>query len=293
MKLRLTLFLLLFSTNILGKSECDAWPRGMVFVGLTDQGWQTFGVSEILSEKNDEPVAIPISDEMKTPVLSPSHEQLAYVDAAMDLRLMDLESLQSHSLLISDEHTYTQAVFDKTAQNLYAVQLKQGNSLDTDIVGFNLNTFEMKSIVIQRSAQFEPHLADDWLYYSNVHCVSGCGAIIQEIWRYHLLQGTAEQLTLLNQISRQPFVDDSWLYFTSNKLGSYHIYRQSLLKPNTIPEQLTTGEVQDSNPVVKDGNLYFIRQKTAQQQIMCLSKDLKLYEMGLPVGITQVRDLEI
>lgn len=288
----LGLSLLTLWSAALTADDCQHWPKGLVFVGLRDQGWQTY----VVTKNGLPPEALPLVSEVRTPVLSSDHNTLFYIDESAQLSAFSLADNKVEVLLSpSAEASYAQPEIDEKNNALYVVQLKQGKSVDTDILRLDLTAKATSPLIIQRSAQFEPKLADSWLYYSNVHCVLGCGKIIQEIWRYHSVSGIAEQLTLLNTISRQPAVDEKnqWLYFSGNGGGNYHIYRQSLAEKHARPERLTEGEVTDMSPALADDKLYFIRQQAQRASLMCRTQKGELHSLPLPEGITQLRDLEI
>jgi hypothetical protein len=272
---------------------CDEWPQGLVFVGLTDSGWQTYTVTRA----GHKPTKIELNSEARTPVYASVINALVYVDEEGQVNLYSLKEQKAEVLLSpSKEAAYAQPEFDNENNALYVVKLKQGKSVDTDIVRLDLNTGKTKPMVIQRSAQFEPQLAHGWLYYSNVHCVVGCGKIIQEIWRYHTISGIAEQVTMLNNISRQPAVDEQngWLYFSSNAAGNFHIYRLSFEKKNRSLEKLTKGAVTDLSPAFDKNRLYFIRHDAQGARMMCRNNiDGETVIMELPSGVTDIRDLEI
>ncbi len=290
-------FLLLFSVLLVSptranQADCDQWPKGLAFVGLTDRGWQTY----VVKKTGQQPKKLTINTEVRTPVLSSKNNILFYIDDAAQVSAFYLKGKKAKILLSpSKEASYAQPEIDEENNALYVVQLKQGKSVDTDILRLDLATQATTPLIIQRSAQFEPKLSAPWLYYSNVHCVLGCGKIIQEIWRYHTVSGNAEQITLLNTISRQPTVDEhnQWLYFSSNAAGNYHLYRQSLTQKNSPVEQLTKGAVTDVSPAIVDERLYFIRQQAQNAALMCRTKSGELHSLSLPKGVTQLRDLEI
>ena len=274
------------------QNNCQHWPLGMVFMGLTERGWQTYNV---LIE-GQAPQVLAINAEVRTPVLSSTKNTLFYIDEAAQVRRFSIADKKANRVLTASKAaSYTQPETTVDNKALYIVQLQQGKSLDTDIVALDIATQKITPVIIQRSAQFEPYLSAPWLYYSNVHCVLGCGKIIQEIWRYHTIAGRAEQITLLNNISRQPTVDEhnQWLYFSSNAAGNYHIYRQSLQQNNASPEPLTQGAVTDKSPALYQNRLYFIRQQAQQTLLMCRTIHGELHSLPLPEGITQLRDLEI
>ncbi len=281
-------------------TDCNTWPEGLVFVGLTDTGWQTFAVKKT----GHKPKKISLNTEARTPSLSHDKKSIMYIDEMGRVKVFLLKEGKARILLEpSAQAGYAQPEYDNTNNFLYVVQLKQGKSVDTDIVRLDLTNNTIKPIVTQRSAQFEPFLANSWLYYSNVHCVVGCGKIIQELWRYHTISGMAEQLTLLGNISRQPTVDEknTWLYFSSNAAGNYHLYRQSLMDKTLIDktlvdktlEQLTQGAVTDMSPVIHRDRLYFIRHDGQSTSLMCRNNRGEFSAMDLPRGVKDIRDLEM
>lgn len=279
--------------TLANNADCDRWPQGMVFVGLTDAGWESY----VVTKTGQQPEKMDLKTEARTPVMSFAKQSVFYLDAAGQVGHYSLKSRKTQILLSPSKDTgYAQPEIDDNNNALYIVQLKQGKSVDTDILRLDLATNTTKPLVVQRSAQFEPKLIHPWLYYSNVHCVVGCGKIIQEIWRYHTVSGSAEQITLLNTISRQPTVDQhtEWLYFSSNAAGNYHIYRQSLTDGNRqSPQQLTEGAVTDMSPALYQDRLYFIRQHSTGANLMCRNAQGEFFKMLLPQGIQAIRDLEI
>jgi len=298
--MRFSLLLILYSlaSPTLAKTQaCDQWPKGLVFVGLTDAGWQTY----VVEKTGRKPKKIDLKTEARTPVYTLAHESLIYIDEAGQVNEFSLKQRKAKVLFSpSNEASYAQPEFDEENNAVYVVKLKQGKSVDTDIIRFDLAGGTTKPVVVQRSAQFEPQLGQDWLYYSNVHCVVGCGKIIQEVWRYHTVSGIAEQLTLLNTISRQPTVDEQgeWLYFSSNAAGNYHIYRQSLVgndsNKNRALEKLTQGPATDMSPVIHKNRLYFIRHDEQGAHLMCRNNSNdEFHNMTLPRGVKDIRDLEI
>lgn len=292
MKFVLFLFISFALPVTASENDCEYWPKGMVFVGLTDASWETYAVTKA----GQAPQKIAINTEARTPLMSSKNNALFYIDEAAQVSRFSFADKKVDVLLKpSKEASYAQPEIDEDNNALYIVQLKQGNSVDTDILRLDLATQTITPFIIQRSAQFEPMLSAPWLYYSHVHCVLGCGKIIQEIWRYHTISGIAEQITLLNNISRQPAVDhnNQWLYFSSNAAGNYHLYRQSLTQNNAPAELLTEGAVTDTAPVIVDNKLYFIRQQAQHVALMCRTQNGELHTMSLPKGITQLRDLEV
>ena len=261
------------------------------FVGLKNSNWQLHTSKE--REKFDK---IKTHSEPRTPTLHQTTGEITYIASDGSLRQQNIgsEAQDSEILLEANaQKAYTQPAYDPSGKKLYVVALKEGASVDTDILQVDLSSKKVKPVVTQRSAQFEPMLPDDdTLIYSNVICTVGCGKIIQEIWIMNLVSGEARQLTLLNSISRQAFLSPKgdWLYFSSNKQGNFHIWRFHM-ETNQY-EQLTQGQVTDINPVVDQaGNLYFIRRSPEGIALKQLDAQGELRTLPVPEGVTDLRDL--
>jgi Tol biopolymer transport system component len=267
-------------------------PQGMSFVGLSNTDWEIYGITK--EELN--PRVIATMSEPRTPSYHFTNGKVSYISADGSLREQGIDQVNNIALLKSDSrHAYTQPAYSPDGNRLYVVELKEGSSVDTDILVFDETRKNPKRIVKQRSAQFDPFApTNSDLYYSNVICTVGCGKIIQEIWHMNIVSGEAKQLTLLNSIARQPFVlpDSDWLYFSSNKKGNYHIWRMNMTSNEY--EQLTDGYVTDISPVLdKDSNLYFIRRSPHAVQLMLMRPNGELNNLPLPAGVTDLRDLEM
>ena len=172
--------------------------------------------------------------------------------------------------------------------------MENSDSADADIYAVNMTTLEQFPVVVQPLSQFDPYVIGNDIYYSNVTCVVDCGHVIQEIWKKSLITSRAEQITLLNSVSRQPVLNRarSWLYFSSNFSGNFHIWRQNL--ENGITEQLTSGNVTDTNPRLDSAdNLYFIRRTPDGSLLMKRNTKGDHRSVPLPSGVSDIRDLEI
>ncbi len=266
----------------------ETWPQGLSFVGFSADRWQLY----VVQPNTLEPKIVETVLEPRTPTYAVQTGKIAYLGADGTLRERLLESGKERILLKPDiQHTFTQLAYDTAGKRLFVVALKEGASVDTDILVIDKE--KQNAVVTQRSAQFEPYFhAPRTLYYSNVLCTIGCGKIIQEIWRKDLVSDEAEQITLLNAIARQPVISRSgrWLYFSSNKAGNFHIWRMSLETERY--ERLTEGRVTDINPALdRQGNLYFIRHTPTGSALMQRRTDGSL--QTLPKTLENFRDLEI
>lgn len=263
-------------------------PAGLSFVGHTATGWEIFVVNDEGRLRR-----VPAHSEPRTPAYSLSRRRLAYVSAEGHVREIDLRSGDDRVVVEAGPGAaYTQPAYQPGGARLYLVRLKQGSSVDTDLVAVDPDRANVRVVTGQRSAQFEPRVSADgrFLYYSSVACTLSCGKIIQEIWRRDLLSGESEQVTLLNGIARQPFPgSDGSLYFVSNRAGSFHLWRWSI---GDIPERLTSGIVSDESPVLaSDQSLYFIRRSPTGTRLMRLAGGGTAEPVSLSVELADLKDL--
>ncbi|MGR9116095.1 MAG: TolB family protein [Gammaproteobacteria bacterium] len=289
MQLKQKKLLFIISLSYAAHGLAQSYPVGLSFVGLSNDQWAIYAAQSGRLAK------LSSASEPRTPIFHNKTQRYAYIGADASLHEVDLQNSADNIVKPSlPGHAYTQPTYDDEGKRLFVVSLKEGTSVDTDIL--MRENGRWRTAVNQRSAQFEPYFQEpSTLYYANVHCTEDCGRIIQEIWRKDLISGIAEQVTLTNSISRQPVVskDGKDLYFSSNKSGYYHIWRLSLAT-NTY-HQLTTGAVTDENPALDgDGKLYFIRHTNNRPvAIMQWQERGEPIEIALPARISEIRDLEI
>lgn len=269
-------------------AEC--LPENLLVTGLINNQWQLYqSAADCKWER------IPTKSEPRTPTLSSHKNRLAYIAANGDVREIDLRK-NSDSLLFKSnkKDSYTQLAYDKSGQDLLAVKLKSGSSADSDIVIWQRSSRRIKPEIVQRSAQFEPHFASNMsVLYGSVSCVSTCGKIIQEIWLRDKISGEADQLTLLNAVSRQPFYDagSEVVVFSSNKKYHFHIWSYSF--DNRETQQLTQGSVTDFNPVIVAEQLFFIRKSANGTHLMRmnLSEQSKPQQVALSFSPADLKEL--
>ena len=263
-------------------------PAGATIMVLTQDGWELHAAVEGRLRQ------IATATEARAPIMHVAAGVLAYVGADAALHEIDLSSMTDTVLLRPDAGTtFAQPAYDSAADGLYLVAFKDGSSADTDIVYFDRRRRAQRPVVRQRSSQFEPHpTVDGRLLYSSVACTIGCGKIIQEIWRIDPNSENADQLTLLNSISRQAVADDTGFYFSSNSAGHFHIWRQEFAADRAV--QLTSGLVTDVSPAL-DGKrrLYLIRHSPQGSRVMVLSDDGEPRAVSLPENFRDLRDLRI
>lgn len=221
---------------------------------------------------------------------------IAYVGSDAHLYLHQIDTGSTTQLSRSkDNLRYTQPFFSQSGKQLYIVQLPDGKSRRTEIVGISTEDQLKRFFVKKRTAQFEPYTRDDnHLYYSTAICVDDCEGMIWELWRRELTSAKQYQLTLLNHVSNQPHLSaDNWLYFSSNAPdGHFHIWR---MRPEVgaTPEQLTFERARDSEPFTdNENNVYFIRKTRNTTSLMSIQEG-KVMPVLTPEILVDFRNLEI
>lgn len=177
--------LLLLSLSFVQSTSALQFPEGMSFVGLSQDGWLAY----LVDDRSGQPKPIATSSEPRSPTWSMADNGMAYLDAGGQL-VVKKNGTESEIVLAKPdkERAFAQPVFSPDGQTLYVVELKKGISVNTDILAIRIDSPELKPVVQQRSAQFDPYKTiDGYLYYANVTCVLGCGKIIQELWRKQLV----------------------------------------------------------------------------------------------------------
>ncbi|PAU76998.1 hypothetical protein CK501_15645 [Halovibrio salipaludis] len=269
--------------------ECAGIPTGASFMGHSGEGWKLFhsgnGESWEVIETALEPRGYSYHSE---------NNLLVYVgiDGAIYYRHGD--SGEEEVDTPSEDAAYTQPDISPDGARVYLVEMKNRNSRETDIVSWSVQEDRFETVLSQRSAQFEPYVTQESVFYSNVLCVESCGRIIQEIWRKDAVSGVGEQLTLMNHIAKQPVLsrDGKRLYFSSNRKGHYKIWVYDMEQGKA--SQFTQGEAVDLYPMVgKGGGVFFIRRTDGQVKLMCQSAEEASPEaIPLPESVTDLRELE-
>lgn len=267
----------------------------LYFVGLKNNEWKVFAKALEGEQPFQE---LTTQSEPREIYLQADQQRLYYLDASSQLRRFDYSDGQDNVILkAKGKHSYAQPFVDAKSNQIFLVYMPAGESSKADIVSWNGQ--QVSPVVKQLSSQFEPFVHNSkWLYFGHVHCSIDCGRIIQEIWRKNIISGESEQVTLQGHIARQPIVDakGQWLYFSSNKAGRYHIWRQQLNVNGEIsqPIAITQGSVSDSDPALDgEGSLYFIRRANAQASLMKLDATGELKVLTLPNGVKEIRNMRI
>lgn len=282
--------LLLVLLMLLPQQRCLASDTRFAFIGLKGQQWKIY-----LAEKNlRRAKAIDDIESPRTFSWNPNTQQVVYVGIDAQLKLYDIKK-KSHRALTQNSTSdhFTQPYFDMGQRQLWAVQMPGGKSRSTNIAAIDVESGSIDLVVRKRTAQFEPFsTGPEYLYYTTAICVDDCGRPIWELWRKNLNTLAQEQLTLLNALSRKPFLAaDKTLYFSSDKNGYFQIWRMEA-EVDAKPEPITAPGFNDTDPNVKDGILYFVRVANARSQLM-MWKDGIEHTLPLPDGVTQIRNLEV
>ncbi len=203
-------------------SDTASLPKGAAFVGLVGEEWRLFVV-----EASGQLRTVHTQTEPRTPAYAARLGRVAYVSSAGELHEIDIKSGAEQVLLMpSSKMAFTQPAYRPRTDELYVVALRDGTSIETDIVRVDRAMKRTTTVLSQRSAQFEPTFSADGmhLFYSNVACASECQNIVQEIWGMDVVGGRVQQHTLLNAVSRQPVsAADGSVLFASNTRGTYQL----------------------------------------------------------------------
>lgn len=292
MKHVLWVFFFAFYMMTTGLCQASELPMGTSFIGYKDGSWNVYVVP------NDNGLALLVEtvSEPRTATFNVKKSVVTYVAADGKIREVNLaDGIDRVLLEPSKERAFAQPSYSADGSRLLLVDMKDASSAETELALLDMAKDKVaRPITSQPASQFEPRFVSDrQIVYSSVSCSLGCGKIIQEIWLKNLITEDAEQVTLLNAISRQPVAsaDGKWIYFSSNKAGNYHIWRVSVL--GGAPEQITKGDVTDLSPAMaKDNRVCFVRSAPISK-ILCSIDDGEGWSIYLPEGIENLRNLEI
>lgn len=269
--------------------DCESYPQGLAFMGHSGEHWQIY-----VSRDGVAPQVIRTEIEPRGFAYHSGEGAIVYIGIGGGIYYRNSAGQEEALNPPSTGAAYAQPAFSPDGRLVYFTEMKDGNSRDTDIVSWDLQTSSLHRVSRQRSAQFEPHATEDHLFYSNVLCVESCGRIIQEIWQRNIVSGVSEQLTLLNHIAKQPVwsARNDRLYFSSNRSGNYHIWAFDVAKKTG--QQVTYGNAIDISPAVSgEGTVFFIRRQAGEVNLMCKTMDKAAVAMPLPEPVMDLRSLRI
>ncbi|MEX0605663.1 MAG: hypothetical protein WD623_11105 [Marinobacter sp.] len=257
-------------------------------MGYEGDRWQIY-----IAENKKELRTIDLAVEPRSFAYHPDTTTFLYVGIDDGIYLSNATS--GHPISKPEGHSsFTQPALNPNGETAYFVEMKDGNSQDTDIIQLELDSQIFTSVSTQRSAQFEPFATKSTLFFSNVTCVESCGRIIQEVWSKDLTSANSRQLTLLNSISKQAVYSEvaNRIYFSSNGDGNYAIWTHDLSESRT--SRLTDGPGIDLYPAVSaSGAVFFIRREAGQSKLMCKNGSDSAVAVPIPETITDLRELKV
>lgn len=263
----------------------SALPPGMSFVAL--DATLTWRLHRITTSGRAE--VLPTEHEPRQACVAAQAGRAVYSAADGSVRGLDLTSGAETVLLRSTPRAgYTQPCLSADGREVYAVEMADGKSVDTEIVRLDARG-QPQRIARQASAQHEPFIHDGrWLVYGHVGCAEGCDTLLVEIWLRDLLAGSARQLTLLNALSQSPVTDGRRVVFASNAGGSFQLWQVGM--DGSGLRQLTRGAPQALHPALCGGELHFVRAGPQGAAIARLAADGTVTELAVP-GLSSFRSL--
>lgn len=281
-------FILIVMVSAASANECKTYSSGLAFMGQSEGAWQLYRSSD-----GELPEQVDTNVEPRGFAYHSGKDAFVYIGIDGSAYYREGASEEIIDMPTNDS-AYTQPEFGPSGETVYFVEMKNRNSKETDVVSWDLKDEVLEKVVAQRSAQFEPHVTQGTLVYSNVHCVEACGRIIQEIWKKDTISGVARQLTLMGGISKQPVLSSGGekLYFSSNRGGGYSVWVYEMETGNK--RKLTEGSGVDLYPAEgKNGSVLFIRRQANQVELMCKAPGKAPQAMPLPDSVTDLRELKV
>lgn len=282
-------------------AQAAAFPTGLYLIGLdASLKWRVLGAVD------GKAVPIDTQIEPREAAIDSGRATLAYVGADGALRLRNLAAGSERVLMsASAKVAYTQPAFSSDPDLLYFVEMKDGKSVDTELIEMRLSSGAQRRVAIQPGAQFEPFvLGNRWLVYSSVSCSEGCPALLEEIWVKNLIGDDTRQITLLNALSREPATDGRIVVFSSNAGGGRYalwqvgidgtdMKRLDMAAPVLQKDGTTSLEGNDISPaLLPGGRIAFIRSSPKGTSVLLRSKDGVIEDIT-PPGIRAVRSLRV
>lgn len=236
------------------------------------------------------PIRVPTQLEPRQACIASQAGRAVYAAADGSLRLVALDSSSESTLAVTDRsRSYTQPCLSADGRDIFAVEMAEGKSIDTEIVRIKAAGEAPTPLVRQPGAQHEPFLFQGrWLVYANVACAEGCDRLLVEIWLRDLLSGSARQLTLLNALSQNPVTDAKQVVFSSNASGSFQLWRVNL--DGTELRRLTDGVSNALQPALCGSTIYFVRSGPGGSGLIRLEADGTQVPVALP-GLGSIRAL--
>jgi hypothetical protein len=259
-------------------------PPGMSFVAQADDGaWALYRV-----DAQRAVVKVPTALEPRQACITPDGSHAVY--AAADGTLRRVTGGTETVLARSDaRRAFTQPCLSADGQDVVAVEMADGKSLETEILRWRGDSAEPVRIARQPGAQHDPFLyRGRWLAYASVGCSDGCEELLVEIWVRDLVAGRARQVSLLNALSQAPVTDGQRVLFSSNSGGSHQLWQVGT--DGTGPRRLTQGPAQSLHPALCGGLVHLVRVGPGGAVLARLDGDGRLTEQPV-AGLKNFRAL--
>jgi hypothetical protein len=261
-------------------------PTGMSFVGQDAMGaWRLYRV-------DDANAIVPIAtqQEPRQACVAPAAKTAVYAAADGSLRLVRWDGGRESVVAASNaQRAYTQPCLSGDGSEVYAVEMADGKSIETELVRFAQGKDPAQRFARQPGAQHDPFVHQGrWLVYAHVGCSDGCEQLLVEIWARDLVAVQARQLTLLNALSQVPVTDGKRVVFSSNASGTFQLWEVGI--DGKGQRMLTSGVAQATQPALCAGSTYFIRATPQGSSIALLAPDGSAQDIPTP-GFKAVRAL--
>lgn len=260
-------------------------PTGMSFVAQDAAGaWGLYRVDERRTVAR-----VPTQQEPRQACITPDGSKLVYSAADGTVRLVATATARETVLVRADaKRSYTQPCMAADGREIYAVEMADGKSLETEILRFDSSP-EPARIARQPGAQHDPFVYERrWLVYASVGCSDGCEELLVEIWGRDLLTGKARQLTLLNALSQGPVTDGRRVVFSSNASGTHQLWQVGTDGGGL--RKLTDGAAQAVQPALCSGVVHFVRAGPGGATLARLAADGSVVDLPVP-GLKSFRAL--
>lgn len=260
-------------------------PPGMSFVAHDVAGsWSLYRV-----DASRRLVRVPTQQEPRQACVAPDGSKLVYTAADGTLRVVVAGTAQETVLARADaKRSYTQPCMAPDGREIYAVEMADGKSIETEILRFGAAS-EPVRIARQPGAQHDPFVFQGrWLVYANVGCSDGCEELLVEVWGRDLLAGKARQLTLLNALSQGPVTDGRRVVFSSNASGTHQLWQVGIDGQGI--RRLTDGPLQAVQPALCGGAVHFVQSGPEGASLARLSDDGSVTLLSVP-GLKSFRAL--
>lgn len=268
------------------QTGASAPPPGMSFVAQDASGaWGLWRIDE-----RRQPVRVPTQLEPRQACVTADGSKAVYAAADGTLRLVAAGAAQEAVLArATPQRSFTQPCMSADGREVYAVEMAEGKSLETEILRYTSGAAEPVRIARQPGAQHDPFVHQQrWLVYASVGCSDGCEELLVEIWGRDLVAGKARQLTLLNALSQGPVTDGRRVVFSSNASGTHQLWQVGF--DGSGLRRLTDGPAQAISPAICGGAVHFVRAGPGGAAIARLGDDGQVVELPLP-GLKSFRAL--